>query len=111
MASKLQTKTLRLIKDLGRDKALAYSINAMAFSLKGLPDIVVHIKGGRSMFAEIKEVGDRLSGVQKERIRQLRELGFHVSIIKNIDDVKDFVYNVSKGVEYGQKSKDDDRVS
>jgi hypothetical protein len=91
-----------------KNNVIGYSNNAMAFSMKGLPDVIVHYKGGRSAFAEIKESGDRLSGVQKERIRQLRALGFYVEVVRSIDDVKKFVYNVAKGV---KNAEDDERIS
>ena len=51
-----------------------FVVSLIRLSKNGLPDLML-IKDGEVSFIECKEGNDRLSELQKYRIRQLREMG------------------------------------
>ena len=55
--------------------------------LDGVPDRLVLLPGGRLGFVEVKAPGRKPRPLQQHRIGQLRELGFRVYIIDNINQI------------------------
>lgn len=63
----------------------------------GWPDRVILFPHGRTAFAELKCDGGVVSKIQKERIKELRAMGFEAWILWSRDDV-DFYINYLKGL-------------
>lgn len=53
----------------------------------GMPDRLVLLPGGRITFVEVKAPGKKPRSLQLTRHRLLRELGFPVYVIDNIDQI------------------------
>ena len=53
-------------------------------SCNGIPDIMA-LKGGKTMFIEVKQPDGKLSELQKIRIQQLSDKGFNVKILTDYD--------------------------
>ena len=83
MSNPIQPKLLRLLRSKGY---LAFSLNATGMGLRGLPDVWA-LKDGKLFLFEIKYGNDKLSVIQKTRIKQLKNLGFDVIIIKDNNDI------------------------
>ena len=54
-------------------------IKLIKTTLNGIPDLMA-LKGGKTMFVEVKQPKGKLSELQKLRIEQLIEQGFEVKI-------------------------------
>lgn len=74
MASKQQTKLINLWKSKGY-----YVINLVKTSTAGIPDMIA-LKPNEVVFIESKEKSDRLSPLQKIRIKMLTKIGFIVYV-------------------------------
>ena len=74
MASKQQSKLIKLWKDKGY-----FVINLVKVTPSGLPDLIA-LKTNEVIFIESKEVWDRLSVLQKVRIKMLTNIGFTVYV-------------------------------
>lgn len=72
--SNQQTKLIKHWQDKGY-----FVINLVRLSKGGLPDIIA-IKPNEVIFIESKEVWDRLSPLQKIKIKMLKQLGFKVYV-------------------------------
>lgn len=69
-----QTKLIKHWQDKGY-----FVINLVRVSPTGLPDIIA-IKPNEVIFIESKEVRDKLSPLQKIKIKMLKQLGFKVYV-------------------------------
>ena len=56
--------------------------------LDGVPDRLILLPGGHLAFAELKAPGQRPRPLQHRRIGQLRQLGFRVYIIDNMNQIR-----------------------
>ena len=74
MASRQQTKLIKEWRDKGY-----FVINLVKTPIGGLPDLVA-LKPDEVIFIESKEKWDRLSPLQKSRIKILTRLGFTVYV-------------------------------
>lgn len=63
----------------------------------GWPDRGILFPDGRTAFAELKCDGGVVSKIQRERIKELRTMGFEAWILWSRDDV-DFYINYLKGL-------------
>ncbi len=54
----------------------------------GVPDLVVLLPGGKSIYAELKASKGRLSPKQEKWRDRLMELGFSWGLVKSMDDMK-----------------------
>lgn len=56
----------------------------------GVPDRIILLPGGRTIFIELKEEGKKLRPSQASRIRQIKKLGFDVRVFDNWMQVEGF---------------------
>lgn len=89
----LQSKVIKGCKEAG---AIAFKLEGNGMTFRGMPDVIVLCPGGKTLFAEIKEVGDKVRPDQKIRIEQLRELGYTVEVIRSNEDIVSFTIQVRK---------------
>ena len=66
-----------------------FVIKLITTSCNGIPDIMA-LKGGKTMFIEVKQPDGKLSELQNVRIGQLLALGFDVKVWTDYDT--DFKY-------------------
>ena len=74
-------------------------LNLISLSASGFPDLLA-LKDGRVVFIECKEGGDKLSPIQKYKIRLLIKFGFEA-----------FAIHAKKGVIYPLKHKKNEKNS
>ena len=71
------------------EKSIGIVISLEMFRIKGLPDKVVLLKGGKVVFIEVKrEIGGELSIYQNRVIGILMDLAFDVRVVSNKDAIK-----------------------
>lgn len=63
--------------------------------LDGVPDRLILLPGGHLAFAELKAPGQRPRPLQQRLIGQLRQLGFRVYIIDNMNQIGGVLDEVS----------------
>ena len=56
----------------------------------GIPDLLC-IKGGKTIFIEVKKPGGRLSKIQEYRIAELKKEGMTVIVTDNLKEVKEWI--------------------
>lgn len=61
---------------------------------RGVPDRIVILPGGRTIFVEMKAPGKPLQPLQKKWAKTLRGLGHQVYKIDSIDDITRFITEV-----------------
>jgi Holliday junction resolvase len=61
-----------------------------AFSVKGLPDVLV-IKDGRAAWMEVKRPGEDPTRVQEHRMRELSKAGCPVTVVRSVGDAREFL--------------------
>ena len=54
-------------------------MNLIKTNKNGIPDYIM-LKDGKAVFVESKEKWDKLSPIQRYRIKELKELGFKVYV-------------------------------
>lgn len=67
-------------------------LGGMSIKLKnpiGIPDRLILMPGGKTMFVELKDKGKKPRGIQLVRHRELRTLGFDVFVIDSKDEVRE----------------------
>lgn len=72
--AKQQSKLINHWKDKGY-----FVINLVRVTQSGLPDLIA-IKPDEVIFIESKEIWDKLSALQKIKIKMLKQLGFKVYV-------------------------------
>lgn len=63
------------------EKAGGWSLKLLSTYIKGLPDRLVLMPGGRVAFAEVKTTGKKPTKIQLHIHRRLKRLGFTVVVI------------------------------
>jgi Holliday junction resolvase len=74
MASRQQTRLIKQWQSKGY-----FVVNLVKITPSGLPDLIA-IKPDEVIFIESKEKWDRLSALQKVKIKMLKQLGFTVYV-------------------------------
>lgn len=64
-----------------------YAIKTIMLDKSGMSDIIA-FKDGVTMFLEVKSPGTKLTPLQKNRLKTLREKGFISNVIYRLDDLK-----------------------
>ncbi|ABO49731.1 conserved hypothetical protein [Desulforamulus reducens MI-1] len=62
--------------------------------MSGVPDRIVLLPGGRSIFVELKAPGEEPRPLQVKRAKELTELGFEVYCIDSFAAINKFVIEV-----------------
>lgn len=63
-------------------------------SNRGVPDRIVILPGGRTVFVELKSPGKPLQPLQRRWTKKLQALGHQVYKIDSIDDIERFIQEV-----------------
>ncbi len=61
----------------------------------GVPDRIVILPGGRTIYIELKAPGEKPRSLQRKRHQQLRDRGHDVRVIDSIDGVAAFIREVA----------------
>lgn len=64
----------------------------------GVPDRIVVLPGGVTVYVELKTEIGRLANIQKWQIEELRKRGATVRVLKGMDQVLAFLEEVDRGV-------------
>lgn len=80
----LEVKFNNHVKRLG-----GWSIKLLPFLVRGLPDRIALLPGGKIVFAEIKTTGEKPRKTQLLVIDKIRKLGFKVFIIDNTESLNE----------------------
>lgn len=64
--------------------------------LRGVPDRIVLLPGGESVFVELKAPGEKREPLQVKRASELQDLGFKVYCLDSIKLVDQFIREVFK---------------
>lgn len=72
---------VRVAEDLG---GKAYKFNS---GIRGVPDRIVLLPGGKISFVEVKAPGETPKALQRKRLEELHNLGFHVAVTDSKEDV------------------------
>lgn len=76
-----------LMKNLKEVDCLAWSNNATGYGMRGIPDVTV-ITHDKIFYIEVKDerTKDKLSELQKHRIKQIEDYGHYVYICRTKED-------------------------
>ena len=86
----------RLVREVKKRGGLCYKFTSPGNP--GVPDRIVILPGGTTVYVElITEIG-RLAKIQKWQIEELRKRGADVRVLKGMDQVLAFLEEVAKGV-------------
>lgn len=66
-------------------------------SVAGIPDRVVLLPGGRTVWCELKAPGGRLREIQKVTISRMRALGHEVVVLTGKEEVKTWLATAKEG--------------
>ncbi len=62
----------------------------------GVPDRIVILPGGRTIYVELKAPGEQPRSLQRKRHQQLRDRGHDVRVIDSIEGVAEFIREVAE---------------
>ena len=71
-----------------------WAIKLIPDQVKGLPDRLVLLPGGRVYFVELKSAGQKLRPLQDKIHKRLELMCFEVLVIDSIEKVDAFIYKV-----------------
>lgn len=74
-----------------------YVIKLMQTNKNGIPDLVC-LKQGQTIFIEVKRPNGILSDLQKYRLHQLSDIGYHCFVITSLNQLKNELINISTKV-------------
>lgn len=84
----------RLAEKIKKAGGLAYKF--VSPNNPGVPDRIIILPDGKVVFVELKSAFGRLARLQAWQISRMRELGCDVRILRGIDQVDEFIAEVSK---------------
>ena len=85
-----KTIVANVIAEARRRGWWAMKNHGSAYSVKGLPDILV-IKQGRAAWMEVKQPGKHPSRIQEHLMRVLSAAGCPVVVVRSVGDAKEFL--------------------
>lgn len=86
----IEKRLVRAVKDMG-----GIAPKFVSPGLDGVPDRLILLPGGHMAFAELKAPGQTPRSLQRHRIGELRQLGFRVYIIDDINQIGGVLNEVS----------------
>lgn len=86
----------RLVREVKKRGGLCYKFTSPGNP--GVPDRIVILPGGTTVYVELKTEIGRLAKVQKWQIEELRRRGAVVRVLKGMDQVLAFLEEVDKDV-------------
>lgn len=86
----------RLVREVKKRGGLCYKFTSPGNP--GVPDRIVILPGGATIYVELKTEIGRLAKIQKWQIEELRRRGAVVRVLKGMDQVLAFLEEVDKGV-------------
>lgn len=88
--SAIEAKLVKGIREMG---GLCYKFTSPGNP--GVPDRIIILPGGQVIFAELKTEIGRLSSIQRWQTSELKNRGADVRVLKGLDQVKDFLREVT----------------
>lgn len=85
----------RLVREVKKRGGLCYKFTSPGNP--GVPDRIVILPGGTTVYVELKTEIGRLAKIQKWQIEELRRRGAVVRVLKGMDQVLAFLEEVDKG--------------
>ena len=85
----------RLVRGVKKRGGLCYKFTSPGNP--GVPDRIVILPGGTTVYVELKTEIGRLAKIQKWQIEELRRRGAVVRVLKGMDQVLAFLEEVDKG--------------
>lgn len=82
----------RLVREVKKRGGLCYKFTSPGNP--GVPDRIIILPGGRTVYAELKTEIGRLAKVQRWQIERMRELGADVRVLKGMEQVLAFLEEV-----------------
>lgn len=82
----------RLVREVKKRGGLCYKFTSPGNP--GVPDRIVILPGGTTIFVELKTEIGRLAKIQQWQIEELRERGAEVRVLKGMDQVLAFLEEV-----------------
>lgn len=92
---KESTIEARLVREVKKRGGLCYKFTSPGNP--GVPDRIVILPGGTTIYVELKTEIGRLAKIQKWQIEELRSRGAVVRVLKGMDQVLAFLEEVDKG--------------
>lgn len=92
---KESTIEARLVREVKKRGGLCYKFTSPGNP--GVPDRIVILPGGTTVYVELKTEIGRLAKIQKWQIEELRRRGAVVRVLKGMDQVLAFLEEVDKG--------------
>lgn len=89
--SKIEKELVDQVKAIG---GLAWKF--VSPGTRGVPDRLVILPGGRTIYVELKRPGEKPEPLQLKRHRELEARGHKVYVIDNIEEVHRFIQEVAK---------------
>ena len=86
----IEQRLVQTVKDMG-----GIAPKFVSPGLDGVPDRLILLPGGHMAFAELKAPGQTPRPLQRHRIGELRQLGFRVYIIDDINQIGGVLNEVS----------------
>ena len=93
---KESTIEARLVREVKKRGGLCYKFTSPGNP--GVPDRIVILPGGTTVYVELKTEIGRLAKIQKWQIEELCRRGAVVRVLKGMDQVLAFLEEVDKGV-------------
>lgn len=82
----------RLVREVKKRGGLCYKFTSPGNP--GVPDRIVILPGGTTIYVELKTEIGRLAKIQKWQIEELRKRGADVRVLKGMDQVMNFLEEV-----------------
>lgn len=95
---KESTIEARLVREVKKRGGLCYKFTSPGSP--GVPDRIVILPGGVTVYVELKTEIGRLAKIQKWQIEEMRKRGAKVRVLKGMDQVLAFLEEVDKGEFY-----------
>ncbi len=85
----------RLVREVRKLGGLCYKFTSPGNP--GVPDRIVILPDGRTIFVELKTEIGRLAKIQQWQLEEMRKRGADVRVLKGLDQVMEFLEEVRSG--------------